>query len=269
MSMDRRKFLKLAGISSLVGISGLGSFELMRPGWLEAAEEAAQPASGVKRLAMIMDMGKFEEENYKQVVHACHSIHNVPNFGNPKDEIKWIWTDSFEHVFPSQGENPFLKESIEERPFLLLCNHCQHPPCVRVCPTQATFKRKQDGIVAMDYHRCIGCRFCMAACPYGSRSFNWRDPRTDNNKYLGKLNPEFPTRTKGVVEKCNFCVERLAKGLQPNCVESQKGNPGAMYFGDLNDPNSEVREVLNKNYTLRRKPELGTQPNVYYIIGGV
>jgi molybdopterin-containing oxidoreductase family iron-sulfur binding subunit len=84
-----------------------------------------------------------------------------------------------------------------------------------------------------------------------------------------QVNKEFPTRTKGVVEKCNFCVERLAKDLQPNCVESQKNNQGAMYFGDINDSHAEVREVLRTHYTLRRKPALGTEPNVYYIIGGV
>jgi molybdopterin-containing oxidoreductase family iron-sulfur binding subunit len=265
--MDRRQFLKMAGFSSLLGIGSLASFELMRPGWLEASEVAA-PAAGVKRLAMVIDVSKFGPVDYKKAVEACHSIHNVPDFRNPKDEIKWIWTEKYENTFPGT-ESQYLKESVKEKPFLVLCNHCQNPPCVRVCPTKATFKREQDGIVAMDYHRCIGCRFCMAACPYGSRSFNWRDPREDDNKYLGEINKEFPTRTKGVVEKCNFCVERLAKDLQPNCVESQKNNPGALYFGDINDSHAEVREVLRTHYTLRRKPALGTEPNVYYIIGGV
>lgn len=102
----------------------------------------------------------------------------------------------------------------------------------------------------------------MAACPYGSRNFNWRDPR------LGlkgrKLNYEFPTRMRGVVEKCNFCVERLAKGKMPACVEACK--EGALTFGDLADPNSEVRKLLSENYALRRKPQLGTKPSVFYII---
>ena len=112
----------------------------------------------------------------------------------------------------------------------------------------------------MDWHRCIGCRYCMAACPYGSRSFNWFDPRGG----LAALNPDFPTRTKGVVEKCNFCEERLAKGQPLACAQAcpQK----ALVFGDLNDPNSAVRRTLSARYSMRRKPELGTQPEVFYIV---
>jgi molybdopterin-containing oxidoreductase family iron-sulfur binding subunit len=112
----------------------------------------------------------------------------------------------------------------------------------------------------MDWHRCIGCRYCVAACPYGSRSFNWGDPRP----YIRELNPDFPTRTKGVVEKCTFCEERLAKGQMPACVEACKAK--AMVFGDLNDPQSEVRKLLGSRYALRRKPELGTKPEVYYLV---
>ena len=140
----------------------------------------------------------------------------------------------------------------------MLCNHCDNPPCVRVCPTKATWKR-EDGIVMMDYHRCIGCRFCMAGCPYGSRSLNWRDPRP----FIKKITKEFPTRERGVVEKCNFCSERLAKGLIPACVEACKEK--VLVFGDLEDPNSEVRGLLKSHYTIRRKPQLGTRPQIYYI----
>jgi molybdopterin-containing oxidoreductase family iron-sulfur binding subunit len=101
----------------------------------------------------------------------------------------------------------------------------------------------------------------MAACPFGARSFNWVDPRP----YVKERNPEYPTRTKGVVEKCTFCVERLAKGLEPACVEASNG---ALIFGNLRDPDSEIRKILSSHYTIRRKPELGTGPSVYYIIGG-
>jgi molybdopterin-containing oxidoreductase family iron-sulfur binding subunit len=100
----------------------------------------------------------------------------------------------------------------------------------------------------------------MAACPYGSRSFNWTDPRP----YIRNIDPNFPTRTKGVVEKCNFCVERLAKGLQPACVESCRY--GALTFGDLDDSGSEIRKLLSEKYSIQRKPELGTKPRVYYIL---
>jgi molybdopterin-containing oxidoreductase family iron-sulfur binding subunit len=101
----------------------------------------------------------------------------------------------------------------------------------------------------------------MAACPYGSRSFNYVDPRL----YLIKRNPDFPTRTMGVVEKCTFCVERLAKGLQPACVVE---SGGALVFGNLADAHSEVRKILSTHFTLRRKPTLGTMPSVFYVIGG-
>ena len=140
------------------------------------------------------------------------------------------------------------------------CRHCTNPPCVRVCPTQATYQLP-NGIVTMDYHRCIGCRFCMAGCPYGARSFNFIDPRGYMSDPVS--NPEYPTRMIGVVEKCTFCVERLAKGLMPACVEASNGK---ILFGDLDDPNSSVRKALAENYTIRRKPSLGTQPGVYYIV---
>jgi molybdopterin-containing oxidoreductase family iron-sulfur binding subunit len=127
-----------------------------------------------------------------------------------------------------------------------------------VCPVKATWKR-EDGIVMMDFHRCIGCRFCMSACPYGSRSFNWRDPRP----YIKETNPDFPTRTKGVVEKCNFCEERLREGLLPACVEACEDK--TLVFGNLEDPNSEVSKLISSNYTLRRHSGLGTEPKVYYL----
>jgi molybdopterin-containing oxidoreductase family iron-sulfur binding subunit len=129
-----------------------------------------------------------------------------------------------------------------------------------VCPTQATWKRESDGIVMMDWHRCIGCRYCVVACPYGSRSFNWRDPRPA----IPEVDPDFPTRMRGVVEKCTFCEERLARGLMPACVEACENDE--MVFGDLEDPNSEVRRLLRENFTIRRKPTLGTHPQIYYIV---
>jgi len=99
----------------------------------------------------------------------------------------------------------------------------------------------------------------MAGCPYGSRSFNWKDPRP----FIQKVNVEFPTRTKGVVEKCNFCEERLIQGLIPACVEACKEK--ALIFGDLNDPESRVRKALKSNPILQRQVELGTKPKVFYI----
>lgn len=262
MGISRREFLKMAGASAAFALGGLVVVQDIAKDIAQASQSASKPgAHATSRWAMVIDVQKFKTEaDYKRIVDACHSIHNVPDIGNSHDEVKWIWTDSFEHTFPEQQEEAHMKESLKELPFVLLCNHCENPSCVRVCPTKATFKR-EDGIVMQDMHRCIGCRFCMAACPYGSRSFNWSDPRP----YIKNENPDYPTRMKGVVEKCTFCVERLAEGLEPACVEASKG---AMVFGDITDPKSEVRKVLNEAYTVRRKPELGTGPNVYYVIGG-
>lgn len=267
MGINRREFLKIAGLSTLLGLGGKAAFELLAPGEIEAALEEI-PLTAGKKWGMVVDMTKMDEEIMDKCIEACHRIHNVPNIGNSKQEIKWIWKETYKHTFPGQ-HHEYAAERYEGSNFLLLCNHCTNPPCCRVCPTKATWKREQDGVVMMDQHRCIGCRFCMAACPFGVRSFNWGDPR----KAPKELNPDFPTnptyptRTKGVVEKCNFCAERLAKGQYPACVEAaNKIKAGTLAFGDLEASDSEVRELLREHYTIRRKPELGTGPNVYYIV---
>jgi Fe-S-cluster-containing dehydrogenase component len=266
MAMDRREFLKIAGLSALVGMGGKAGFELLAPGAVEAALREVPLAAG-KKWGMALDVLLLDEQVMDACIEACHNHNNVPNIGNPKEELKWIWKETYNHAFPGQ-ENEYLAEAFKKKNFLLLCNHCTNPPCCRVCPTKATWKR-EDGIVMMDMHRCIGCRFCMAGCPYGARSFNWGDPR----KAPKDLNPgfptnsELPTRSMGVVEKCNFCAERLAKGLFPACVEAAaKLKPNALVFGDLDDAQSEVREALRKRYSVRRKPELGTGPNIFYMI---
>ena len=263
MSMNRREFLKIAGITTVAGIGAPIVMNGLQKGNLEASQlhVAEGPnALKAKRWGFVVDMSKIKtDDDVKRIVDACHSIHNVPDFGEPKDEIKWIWKDTYEHVFPGQ-ENQYMAEEMKDMPFMVFCNHCAQPACVRVCPTKATFKRK-DGIVMMDMHRCIGCRFCMAACPFGARSFNFRDPRP----FIKKENPEFPTRTRGVVEKCTGCYERLAIGKWPACVEASNGG---IVFGDLEDPGSEVRKLISENYTIRRKPEIGTHPSIYYIIRG-
>jgi molybdopterin-containing oxidoreductase family iron-sulfur binding subunit len=212
-----------------------------------------------KQWAMVIDTRKLKSaEDLEPIIEACNKIHNIPQFKNKHHEIKWIWEEEYENTFPTKP-NKFLENELAHSPLLVLCNHCENPPCCRACPTQATFKRKSDGIVLMDFHRCIGCRFCMAACPFGSRSFNFRDPRP----FIPEVTPEFPTRMKGVVEKCNFCAERLAVGEMPACVEA---SGGALAFGDLYDPESGVRKLLKTNYTIRRKQQLGTEPSVYYIV---
>ena len=258
MNNSRRSFLKVAGLSVFAlssGVAGLANAAQVAPGRYERGANALH----AKRCAMVIDTRAFKSaEEYKPIIEACHSFHNVPKIPG-KQEVKWMWLDNYDHAFPDDLSE-HQKPSLLQAQFPLLCNHCTNPPCVRVCPTQATYKM-EDGIVAMDYHRCIGCRFCMAGCPYGARSFNFVDPR----KYLSDPvpNPTFPTRMIGVVEKCTFCAERLAVGKMPACVEASGGR---ILFGDLDDPSSSVRKALADNFSIRRKPNLGTQPGVYYLI---
>jgi Fe-S-cluster-containing dehydrogenase component len=240
--IGRRTFVMMTAAAGFVGCAS--------PGWAAAS----------RRYALIVDLRKCrEKKDCSLCISACHKAHNVPDFGNSKDEVKWIWKDTFESVFPEQNHD-FQAEAQRQGPALLMCNHCDKPPCVSVCPTRATWKRDTDGLVMMDWHRCIGCRYCMAACPYGSRSFNWRDPRPA----IREITLDFPTRMKGVVEKCNFCEERLAKGGLPACVQACTAS--ALAFGDLSNPDSPVRQLLRSNYTIRRRPSLGTHPQVYYIL---
>jgi len=260
MNNSRRNFLKIAGVTALgagaVSVAGKAVGSYLPDMHRAVPHDNARTA---KRWGMVIDTRRFTTaQDFQPLIDACHKIHNVPNIPG-KQEVKWIWHDTFEHVFPHKHDE-FQAHRVEGRQYLLLCNHCDDPPCVRVCPTQATFKR-DDGIVLMDMHRCIGCRFCMAACPFGARSFNFQDPRPFIKEE--DQNREFPSRMKGVVEKCNFCAELLAVGKQPACVEA---SDGALIFGDLGDTDSEIRHVLHENYTIRRKPDLGTNPSVFYIL---
>lgn len=275
MDESRRSFLKTAGVS-LLGVSAIAPV-----GNAMASEMKTGTFSGAKtgkRWAMIIDIKKcLSQPNCDKCIQACHSAHNVPEIRenaagepdpkgkiNKQHEVKWLWKAEYEHSFPTVVHE-FTEDNLKNKPVLVTCNHCVNPPCVKVCPTQATWKRDSDGIVMMDMHRCIGCRYCMAGCPYGARSFNWKDPRD----YIDdkKMHQTFPTRSKGVVEKCNFCAERLAQGQIPACVEtSQRSGCGALMFGDLGDKNSPLRKVLDTRHNIRRKVFLGTEPNLFYIV---
>lgn len=259
MNTSRRKFLKVAGLSAFALGSGLSGVAGDAHAFQIGEYEPNATALKAKRWAMVIDTRKLTSEaDMQKLAEACHRVHNVPSMDSDQ-EIKWLWYDSYKATFPDDA-NDHLPTHVKKQKFLLLCNHCTNPPCVRVCPTQATYQMP-DGVVAMDYHRCIGCRFCMAGCPYGARSFNFVDPR----KFLSNPvpNPRYPTRMLGVVEKCTFCTERLAVGQMPACVEAAHG---AILFGDLEDPNSEVRKALAENFHIRRKPTYGTEPGVYYLI---
>lgn len=282
MDKQRRKFLKIAGATALAGISAPVVVQLTSSPALASSTAQGETAAhgapadahkvaaghGVEeaptgvRLGMLIDMRKLygHPELLDKLTAVCHKVHNVPEIEGAKSEIKWIWDVPFENAFPEHSAY-HASNTTKENNYLVLCNQCDEPPCVRVCPTKATFKMEATGIVAMDYHRCIGCRFCMMGCPYGARSFNWMDPRP----YIKEYNADFATRMRGVVEKCNFCSERLPLGLEPACVEAVK-DIGAIVFGDLNDPNSEIRRRLDQEHTIQRKPALGTKPSVFYIV---
>ena len=139
------------------------------------------------------------------------------------------------------------------------CQHCENPACLRVCPTGATYK-DDKGRVEIDYEKCIGCRMCMAACPYNARVFNWNEPVRDPDFNYG--DKDVPVRGKGVVEKCTLCKERTDRGDEPMCVKCCLAK--ARIFGDLDDPESEVSRVVRERNATALLPEQGTRPQVRY-----
>ncbi|MDH5716495.1 MAG: 4Fe-4S dicluster domain-containing protein [Spirochaetia bacterium] len=163
------------------------------------------------------------------------------------------------------GTKYYEPEKVPEEGFMyvpIACMQCENSPCTKACPTQATWKEK-DGVVAIDYDYCIGCRFCMAACPYGARKMNWGNPYlpadevNPNMHYLGNR-----PRHKGCVEKCTWCLQRTRKGLYPAC--HQVCPVGARKFGNMLDPNSEIRYCLDNKRVFRLKEELNTKPTFFY-----
>ncbi|MFC1953828.1 sulfate reduction electron transfer complex DsrMKJOP subunit DsrO [Chloroflexota bacterium] len=258
METNRRGFIKVAGLATLGLVIAKPITDIFARGQSgKASTSALTPAHTTTRWGMAVNLDACSEaDGCTECIDACHKYHNIPEIENKEEAIQWIYKAPFEKVFP-EHETEFIGGDKKDIPVMLLCNHCANPPCIRVCPTSATFKR-EDGIVMMDFHRCIGCRYCMAGCPYGSRSFNWQDPVP----FIKEKNPDYPTRTRGVVEKCNFCAKRLSEGLLPACVEACPEK--ALTFGNLLDPDTEIREILKTQHILRRFPELGTEPNVYY-----
>lgn len=203
----------------------------------------------------------------RRCVYACVKENNQSR----EPQVQWIEVLQMEKekgidfAHSTTDYNP--KKVPEDGHFYIpvQCQQCENPPCVKVCPVKATWK-EPDGIVVVDYNWCIGCRYCMAACPYGARHFNWGEPEVpveDLNTemhYLGNR-----PRQKGVVEKCTFCVQRTREGKYPACVEICP--VGARKFGNLLDPESEVRYILENKRVLVLKAELNTQPKFYYFFG--
>ena len=166
-----------------------------------------------------------------------------------------------------EGEHYYEPEEVPEKGHFYLpmqCMQCEKPPCVKVCPVRTTY-REPDGVVVIDYNWCIGCRMCISACPYWARRFNWGEPNLPAEEmnpvthYLGNR-----PRMKGVAEKCTFCLQRTRQGRYTACVEVCP--VGARKFGNLLDPESEVRKILEKKRVFRLKAELNTYPKFFYFM---
>ncbi|SFJ01003.1 sulfate reduction electron transfer complex DsrMKJOP subunit DsrO [Natronobacterium gregoryi] len=164
--------------------------------------------------------------------------------------------DTPDGEYPDHGRDGTL--SMNHLP--LACQHCQNAPCVKVCPVNATYKR-DDGIVEIDYDKCIGCRYCMSACPYNARVFNYDEPETLPSDGTGNVEQ----REQGVVEKCTFCSHRLEEDLDPACTVACPAD--ARIFGDLDDPESTVSRYAEKYNSERLLEELDTDPNTHYVNG--
>lgn len=202
----------------------------MASGTAVAATAAASPGVALsverpKRYAMLIDTRRCVGCQACSV--ACKTENDVP-LGETRSWVEYI----------EKGEFPNVRRSFLPR----LCNQCEKPQCVAVCPTGATYKRAEDGIVVIDSNVCIGCKYCLQACPYGMRF----------------INP-----TTGAADKCDFCLHRVKNGLVPSCVNTCQGK--ARIFGDLNDPESEVAKLVTTHATTVLRPEMGTEPMVFYI----
>ncbi|MGQ8336652.1 4Fe-4S dicluster domain-containing protein [Sunxiuqinia sp. A32] len=203
----------------------------------------------------------------RRCVYACVKENNQSR----SPQIHWIQVLQMEKEkgIDFADSNVFYNpEKVPEKGFFyvpIACQQCKNPPCVKVCPVKATWQ-EPDGITVIDYNWCIGCRYCMAACPYGARHFNWGKPTISAEEinaemhYLGNR-----PRMKGVVEKCTFCIQRTREGKYPSCVEACP--VGARKFGNLLDPESEIRYILENKRVLVLKQELNTQPRFYYFFG--
>ncbi len=203
-------------------------------------------------------------EGYLECVQACVKENNLDR----KSNTQYIRIFEMEHgqMSPDQGDGKYFHMVPKEGHYYMgvQCFQCENPPCVKACPTKATWKEK-DGIVVVDYDWCIGCRYCMAACPYWGRRFNWNQPEilkediTTQQHYLGNR-----LRVRGMMEKCTFCIQRSRKGKVTACVEACP--TGARVFGNLLDPDSEIRFVLGNKKVYRLKEDLGTDPKFWYFI---
>lgn len=249
MKLSRRSFLQATGALALA--AAVARMLSRRAGRLKASVPAPG-AVGARRYVMVVDLARCD--GCGACTEACNAFHFVP----PGQE--WI------KVYR-------LKEGEDAAPYWFPrpCMQCDNPPCVTVCPVSATYKR-EDGIVIQDNDRCIGCRFCIAACPYGARYFNWAEPPHTPAELAATYSVEmqYPHR-KGVVEKCVFCPSLVGKGEIPACAQACP--MGAIWFGEevedvaANSQGQKARLslLLRQNAAYRYLEELGTEPRVYYL----
>jgi tetrathionate reductase subunit B len=234
---DRRQFLSAsAALAGLAIAPGVVLYDLAH------AKPADQPASSAVRWGMLVDTNQCQE-GCNDCVTACGTENG---FGHGTRETDSQWIRKVELKDMRSGQTKSLP---------VMCQHCEEPPCVDVCPTGASFKRA-DGIVLVDRHICIGCRYCMMACPYKARSFV-HEPITDQK-------PDVP-RGIGCVESCTMCVHRVDRDQEPACVEAcAKAGHGAIIFGDLNNPNSEIAKRVAQYSTVQLRADLNLNPGVRY-----
>ena len=234
---SRRDLLKAAAIGAVTIAPGL---TLIAPA---AARPLGTAASTANRWGLLIDTSKCDA-GCTACVDACKTEMGLPGHDRPPTDSQYI--RKVDVTDPANGHRHSLP---------VMCQHCAKPPCVDVCPTGASMKRA-DGIVLVDRHICIGCRYCMMACPYKARSFAHED-QSDQKAH----NP----RGKGCVEGCTLCAHRIDTGGQPACVEScAKDGKAAMLFGDLNDPDSEISRRVSKEATSRIRADLGVEPAIRY-----
>lgn len=262
VDITRRDILNLAGVAAgsaaaavLLTSGPLSPFSTLKQEQLSLEEEpGGHGVTGLHHWGMVINLNTCIGCEY--CVRACSAVNDV--------SADKTWNIVVEEK--TSGGHPFY--------FSRPCLHCQNAPCVEVCPVKATYHRS-DGLVVMDYDRCIGCRYCEVACPYDARKFNW-EARTDENPYIPTWGiAEVQRRPRGVVEKCTFCIHRIDDGLKQGLVpgEDPEATPAcvnvcpvnARTFGDLKDPNTQISKLVANNPTVILREELGTKPSVLYI----
>lgn len=237
-TQDRRDFLKnVAAVAGVTVAPGILLYSVSQ------ANSTGQRVTDEKRWGMLIDTTQCAN-GCDDCVTACATEHGLNEEVRPEIAAQWIRKVGLRD-----------KQTGKEYSLPLMCQHCEHPPCTDVCPTGASFKRA-DGIVLVDKHICIGCRYCMMACPYKARSFV--------HETLENQKPYSP-RGKGTVESCTLCVHRVDKGQQPACVEAcRQAGHQAMLFGDLKDPNSEIAQKLKQVSSTALRSDMRLNPGVRY-----